>query len=182
MALKGEPFKKLGGLFKQMLPTVLAGISGPAAPMVFAAARTLLGDKAGDEGGLAEAVEQALGTPDGRAKLKELELAAKKLEADTGVRFAELEVQDVSSARLHGVEMSRQGDRTTKHLAWLLVGAFIVVSITIIVAELLGLGAGESTLVGSIIGYLLGEAKQVTTYYFGSSRGSKEKTDLLAGK
>ena len=38
----------------------------------------------------------------------------------------------------------------------------------------------ESAIAGTVIGYLSAKAEQVTAYYFGSSAGSKAKTDLMA--
>jgi hypothetical protein len=38
----------------------------------------------------------------------------------------------------------------------------------------------ESTIAHAVSGYLSAKAEQVTAYYFGSSAGSKAKTDLMA--
>jgi hypothetical protein len=38
----------------------------------------------------------------------------------------------------------------------------------------------QATLVGTVLGYVFSEAKQVLAYYFGSSAGSDRKTELLA--
>lgn len=174
MGLKGQPFKKFWGVVKQVAPTVLAATGNPLGA---ALVRGVLGGKDGDD--VENLVEQASMTPEGVERLKLAEIELQKFESEKGIKFAELDVRDVESARLHEIEMRKQGDRTTMQLAWLIVGAFIVVSLTIVGASLLGLSSAESTVVGSIIGYLLGEAKQVTAFYFGSSRGSKEKTELM---
>lgn len=175
MALKGEPFKKFWGVVKQIAPTVLAATGNPLGA---ALVRTALGGKDSDD--VEHLVEQASMTPEGVEKLRLAEIDLQKFESEKGLKFAELDVQDVTSARQHDLEMRKQGDRTTTQLAWLIVGAFISVSLAIVVASLLGLSSAESTTVGAIIGYLLGEAKQVTAFYFGSSRGSRNKDAAIA--
>lgn len=175
--MKGQPFKKFLGIVKQIAPTALVAMGQPVGAALL---RQVLGGKDGDD--VEKLVEGATLTPDGIERLKLAEIELQKFESEKGIRFAELDVADVQSARQHDIEMRKQGDRTTKQLAWLIVGAFVALSATVVFAALLGLGPVESTLVGSIIGYLLGEAKQVTAFYFGSSRGSKEKTELMGSK
>jgi hypothetical protein len=177
MALKGEPFKKFFGIVKQVAPTVLTAMGQPIGAALL---RTALGGKEGDD--VEKLVEDASMTPEGIERLRLAEIDLQKFESEKGVKFAELDVADVASARQHDIEMRKQGDRTTTQLAWLLVGAFVALSAAIVVASLLGLSAAESTTVGAIIGYLLGEAKQVTAFYFGSSRGSKSKDAAISGR
>lgn len=43
-----------------------------------------------------------------------------------------------------------------------------------------GTVAAVSTFVGTIIGYMAANAQQVISYFFGSSQGSKDKTDAMA--
>ena len=177
MGLKNQPFKKFWGIVKQVAPTVLAATGNPLGAAIV---RSALGGKDSDD--VDQLVEQASMTPDGVEKLRLAEVELKRFESEKGVKFAELEVRDVESARLHNIEMRKLGDRTTTQLAWLIVGAFIAMAVSILVASLAGLPTAESTVVGTIIGYLVSEAKQVTAFYFGSSRGSRNKDAVLAEK
>lgn len=178
MALAGHPFAKLAGVLKQLVPTVFEAAGGPLGGIAGTVIRKALGVT--DDKDLTDAVTAATMTPEGISQLKLAELDLQKLEADNGFKFAELDVRDLESARNHEVEMRKQGDKTTTQLAWLLVGAFVLVSVTVVVGHLFGLSNTESTLLGTIIGYLLTESKQVTAFYFGSSRGSREKDATIA--
>ena len=40
--------------------------------------------------------------------------------------------------------------------------------------------ASQATLVGTVIGYAISEAKQVLSYYFGSSSSNARTTELLS--
>lgn len=173
--MKGQPFKKFVGIVKQFAPTVLAATGSPLGA---ALVRKALGG--GDGADVEKLVEEASMTPDGVERLRLAEIDLQKFESEKGIKFAEFDLADVQSARAHDIEMRKQGDRTTTQLAWLIVGSFISVCLAIVVASLLGLSAAESTTVGAIIGYLLSEAKQVTAFYFGSSRGSKVKDAALS--
>lgn len=43
-----------------------------------------------------------------------------------------------------------------------------------------GVAAAVFTFLGTVVGYVAANAQQVVSYFFGSSRGSKEKTDRMA--
>lgn len=173
-----HPFQKFAAVLKQLAPTVLTAVGGPAGALAATLIKSSMG--AGPETDAAKVVEEALASPEGMQKLRLAEIDLQKYEADNGFKFADLEVQDVRDARQHDIEMRKQGDRTTTQLAWLLVGSFVVLSVAVVASNLLGLNNAESTMVGTIIGYLLNESKQVTAFYFGSSRGSKLKDATIA--
>ncbi len=173
MALKNEPFKKLGGILKQMLPTVLAGATGPAAPMIFAIAKSILGDKADNEGGLAEAIETALTSEDGRAKLKELELAAQKLEAETGIKFADIEAGDRADARARQVALK---DNTPAIVLYLTTVGFYGVLGSVLWRGLPENGGEVLLMMIGALGSAWGASVQ---YFVGSSAGSTAKTAIL---
>lgn len=78
-----------------------------------------------------------------------------------------------------GAELLREGkiqDRTNRNLAYMIVGAFIAVAVTV----LLGFAKVESVLAGTFVGYLSAKCELVLAYYFGSSRGSERKTEIMA--
>jgi hypothetical protein len=61
-------------------------------------------------------------------------------------------------------------------LAYAVVGGFLA----LVGSTLLGFANVDSALAGTLVGYLSAKAEQVLAYYFGSTRGSAEKTALLA--
>jgi len=66
-------------------------------------------------------------------------------------------------------------DNVNKILAYSVVGAFIAM----VSATLLGYAKVESVLAGTLVGYLSAKCEQVLAYYFGSSKGSSEKTSMI---
>jgi hypothetical protein len=109
-------------------------------------------------------------------QITQLKLAEQTLvqqERELGFKFAELDMRDRDSARQR--EMSVK-DNTNKVLAYAVVGGFLA----LVGSTLLGFANVDSALAGTLVGYLSAKAEQVLAYYFGSTRGSAEKTALLA--
>jgi len=109
----------------------------------------------------------------------EIRLKAMVAENDFKVKMREseieelrLELSDIKSAREMNVANK---DNTNKVLAYGIVLAFILT----VGFTLAGYTKVESVLAGTLIGYLSAKAEQVIAFYFGSSRGSQAKTDML---
>lgn len=175
MIVAGHPFQKFLGILKQAAPLVLTAAGQPVAAAIVRKALGAAPDK-----DIGELVEEHTMTPEGIERLKLAQVALEQFQTESGIKLADIDVRDVEGARAHDIEMRKQGDRTTTQLAWLLVGSFVALSVAVVAANLMHLGATESTIVGTIIGYLLNESKQVTAFYFGSSRGSKDKDAAMA--
>ena len=92
---------------------------------------------------------------------------------ERGFKYADLAFQDRNSARDRAIKTS---DNTNKVLAFIVVGAFIAM----VGATLAGYAKVESVLAGTLVGYLSAKCEQVLAYYFGSSKGSEQKSALLA--
>lgn len=84
-----------------------------------------------------------------------------------------IRLADVQSARQREATIK---DNVNKNLAFIIVGAFIA----LIAGTLLGYAKVDSALAGTLVGYLSAKCEQVLAYYFGSSKSSDKKTDLLA--
>jgi hypothetical protein len=151
-----------------VLGTAFGGPLGGVAANAIAAA---LGVSSTDEQELAAAMQKA--TPDQLLALKTAEnqfkLDMKKLD----LRPEELEVEDRTSARS---AYAATKDYMVPGLAALIVTAFVVV----VGGVLFGHVAVDGALAGTLIGYLSAKAEQVLAFYFGSSKGSKNKDDSLA--
>ena len=68
------------------------------------------------------------------------------------------------------------GDKTNRNLAYFIVASFVAT----VGSTLAGWTHVDSALAGTLIGYLSAKAEQILAYYFGSSKGSEEKTRMLA--
>jgi hypothetical protein len=175
-AMMGFDIKKLLGTIAPMLGTALGG------PLGGAAASLIVGKLGGntdpkDPAAVQEALAQAVMTPDGLAKLKEAEmdfqLQMKSLDIKSVYDLEKLEQDDRSNARSREVSLR---DKFVPVLATVVVGAFFLT----VLAILRGWGKVEAAFAGTLVGYLAANANQVVSYYFGSSAGSAQKSELLA--
>lgn len=156
---------------------------GTVAPMIASALGTPLAGvavKAACEAlGLSEHTEEALSTALSGAKPEDL-LKLKQADQQFAVQMKALDIDlerisssDRDSARKREAAV---GDKTVRNLAYLIVlGGGAMIGCT-----LAGFTQADSVLSGTLIGYAVSEMKQVLTYYFGSSAGSKAKDSALA--
>ena len=158
---------------KQLAPTVASAFLGPLGGIAVAAIGNVLGVSDATQDKIAEVIKNGQLTPEQISEIKKLELQYQENEQERGFRYAELEFKDRDSARAREVGAK---DNTNKILAFVVIGAFLAM----VGATLLGYAKVESVLAGTLVGYLSAKAEQVLAYYFGSSSGSRAKTDLLA--
>lgn len=160
-------------VLKAIAPTVASALGGPLAGAAVSALGGILGLSEATQEKIANVIQNGQMTPEQVASIKALELQYQNEEKERGFRYAELEFQDRDSARNREIQTK---DSTNKILAFTIVGSFIAM----VGAALLGYAKVESALAGTLVGYLSAKAEQVLAYYFGSSRGSDAKTELLA--
>lgn len=158
---------------KTLAPTVAAVLGGPLAGLAVEA----IGKAFGWEDATVEKVNDAFKngalTSEQVAALRQVELDLKAREQELGFKFEELVFKDRDSARQREMAVK---DNTNKILAYTVVGAFLAM----VGASLLGWAKVDSALAGTLVGYLSAKAEQVLAYYFGSTKGSAEKTALIA--
>lgn len=165
-----------GGVVKVLADKVLGGSSG---------------DEAQDEAALAAVMAGPM-TPELRAKIIESENAVKTAIIAAGIREKEIDAE-TERAYLADVQQARDVHRTDGSVmvmaSWVLIGWLLLTLGTLggLFAVLMGgirLGdvgivATVFTVIGSTLGYVSNSAQQVLSYYFGSSRGSAQKTSAL---
>lgn len=157
---------------KTIAPTLATALGGPLAGLAVDA----VGKAFGWEGATREKVEALLTGPmsgEQIAAIKLAELDLIKHERELGFKFEELLTKDRDSARQREAAVK---DNTNKILAYVVVGAFIAMVASI----LMGWSKAESVMAGTLVGYLSAKAEQVLAYYFGSTKGSADKTALIA--
>lgn len=171
-------------------PTLATMLGGPLAGTAVAALEGCFGLNAGaGEQGVSEAIAAGKMTPEVAAqmrardqehaeKLRALDIDLAKLNADHEAAMAATDASDRDSARKR--EISVRG-LTTPALAWTVVGASVALGIAAITGFVTK-DVSQQALVGTVVGYVFSEAKQVLAYYFGSSWGSDRKTELQASK
>lgn len=158
---------------KTLAPTLATALGGPLAGLAVEAVSKAFGLEGATKDKVVEALTQGQLSGEQVAQLKQIEADLLRQERELGFKFEELIFKDRDSARQREIAVK---DNTNKVLAYTVVGAFVA----LVAGTLLGWAKVDSALAGTLVGYLSAKAEQVLAYYFGSTRGSAEKTALLA--
>lgn len=161
---------------QQIAPTVATAFLGPLGGVAVSAVGSLLGVSDATQDKIAKAITTATLTPDQIAKLKELDLQYKAKEQELGFKYADLAFQDRDSARKANVAGGIQSK---------LFGMSIVLLILTLGCEGVVLFHGypadiPEIIVGRVLGLMDSVAMLVLAYWYGTSSGSAQKTELLA--
>lgn len=173
--------KIAGGVLGTLAPTLATALGGPLAGMATAwVAKKVLGQENASLKDISAALAE-MNDPQMIQKIRdaEREFEAKMKEMDVDV--FKLEVKDRDSARDFGVK-SGVG-------AWMqvAVGSIIIAMFGYIVYRVMTGGIdlsdpNQAIMVGTLIGYVSSKADQVVSFLFGSSQGSKDKSDAMANQ
>lgn len=164
--------KSFGPLLGSIAPTIATALGGPVAGM---AVRAISGALFGHENGTEDDIMAALANPNGD------QLAAlKKIDADFKVQMKSL---DIDLERISEADRDSARNMEIQTRDW--IPRVLAVGVTLgffgIVAYILHFGlpptGGEALLM--LIGTLGTAWTSVMGFYFGSSAGSKQKTDAL---
>lgn len=163
-----------GNILGEIAPGIATALGGPVAGLAVKALTGALG--LGDDATKEDVMKAVAGaTPEQLA-------AIKKADQDFMVRMKELDIdvyaldqKDRDSARTMQAQVR---SAVVPVLATLTVTGFFFV----IVYVLTGNVSADSTVLGIVIGAVGSKAEQVYNFYFGSSDGSKRKTEALAGQ
>lgn len=154
-------------IVKNYAPSVATALGGPLA----GAAVGMLADKLGISDKTVEGVTAALvGNPANLEKLKEIELEMYKIDA-----------KDRDSARNREIEMAKSDVHfITKNITSILAigvltGSLIITALVFFI----DFPDSQENILIFVLGSLFSIATQVISYYFGSSQGSKDKSDAI---
>lgn len=160
-----------------LAPTIAAVLGGPfAGAAVKLLSQAVLNREDGTETELAAALPMA--SPDIIARIKEADTALKVQLSQAGVRLEEIAGADRASARQREVQLQ---DPTTRILAYIALGGFFAVlgGQFYIAFHDITINTEVQRTLDITLGVLFAWVLAVKDYYFGSSAGSKEKTQLL---
>lgn len=187
--------------WKQIIASVAPGLAtalgGPLAGGVVAVLADKLapsgatGDPQADEAAVATALAGGM-TPELRAQVLAAEQSLKLAVVQAGLEGRRIDA-DIDKANLADVANARGTHGTSRDLvlmgsvillAWALLSAGTLWGLFKVVGQESKLDpatiAVVFTVVGTILGYVSGTAQQVVSYFFGSSRGSAQKTDAMS--
>ena len=158
-----------------------------AVPALLPFAANLLpaGGFIGDAIEVAEKILTADASPEAQAHLRELQ--SMKFEWMKEVMLDEreayrMEIEDRSSARQREVALVQAGDKnwTQNILAFVGVAFNIAVVFYLLVYGISSSQEDDRLLIGTMVGSVSTIGGVIFSYYFGSSRDSRKKTDILA--
>jgi len=156
------------GILKGVAPVLATAVAGPAG----GAAVGWIASKLGIDDATVEGVTQALtGNPEMTMKLKELDL-----------EYAKLEVQDRDSARqaYAQVATSEYATKLDKVVVPVLALGVVGLAFTLIgVLMFVNTPQDQQQIIIFALGFITSAAGQVLSFYFGSSQGSKDKTEEM---
>lgn len=161
---------------KAIAPTVATALLGPLGGVAVSALGDVLGVSEATQDKIADVIKSASLTPEQIGKIKELELEYQENEKQRGFKYAELAFQDRDSARKANV-----AGGTQTHLFWLSV---LLLSISL-GCELAVLFIGyppetDPLVLGRVLGLMDAIAMLVLSYWYGTTNGSAQKSELLA--
>lgn len=176
----------LSSLLKQAAPALATALLGPLGGI----ATSFLSEKIGVP---ADELQTALEKPEVRVRLAELDqewklavMADRQKARDQDIEELKAMLADVASARAaHG---QNQGVFWmgvailvifATVMALVLAGAFGILQGSIAIKDV-AVVAAVMGLIGTVVGYAAANAQQVVGYFFGSSKGSSDKTTQLA--
>lgn len=158
------------GILKGVAPVLATAVAGPAG----GAAVGWIASKLGIPDDTIEGVTKALtGNPEMTMKLKELDL-----------EYAKLEVQDRNSARqaYAQVATSEHATKLDKVVVPVLALGVVGLAFTLIgVLMFVNTPTDQQQIIIFALGFITSAAGQVLSFYFGSSQGSKDKTEEIKG-
>ena len=163
-------------------------LGGPLAGTAVTALEGIFGVAPGSgASAVLNAVQTAGMTPQQVADLKVAELKhaeiigqqgidLQKMNLDFQTTMAQTDAADRISARSREVAVK---DSTPKVLAYGIIGANLALIGCLAAGMIKSTDSAVFGLVGTALGYLVSESKAVLAYYFGSTRGSQSKDEML---
>lgn len=124
--------------------------------------------------------------PDAVIKLKALEIEQQtlimKLNYDRELEQMKADLENVKSAREREQEITKatgKKETTLYILAWIVVTGFFASFVLVTVMDM-PVSDVSQTAISMLLGALISSYRDIMNYFFGSSKGSAEKTELLA--
>lgn len=170
---------------KSIAPTIATALGGPLGGLAVEAVGKALGMSEATKEKVTEVLSSGNVSMEQMAAIKQAESELALKFKELGIKEQQMYVDDTKDARkTHG------GDPKVFKLGLMVLLTFAagVGSIMWLMYKILveGMKTDPSTvavvftMIGTVIGYLAANAQQVISYYFGSSAGSKEKSDAMA--
>jgi hypothetical protein len=157
-------------ILKGVAPALATAVAGPAGGLAVG----WLADKLGVPDGTVESITEALqSNPDLTMKLKELDL-----------EYAKLDAADRDSARQAYAAVATSANASQLEKMVVPILALGVVGLAFLLIGVLmfkNVPTDQQQIIIFALGFITSAAGQVLSFYFGSSQGSKDKTEEIKG-
>lgn len=181
-------------VIRQIAPVAASLIGGPLAGVAVKVLGDAIGMSEPTQERVMAAIQSGSLSPEQLAKIRQEDDALKVRLKELGLdeKKLELEAERAYLADTQSARVAHAGDAGVfwlgiailvtyaAILAAALVGAYWLLVIGDLAKMDVGTVAAVFTLIGTIVGYIASDAKQVVSYYFGTSRGSTEKSRDMA--
>jgi len=169
-------WKDVGKAIGKAAPVLGSVVGGPAGGAIGEAISALLGVE-----NKPDKVAEALKTnPEAFVKLKQYEMQHQEELQKLQLENVKTYLQDLQNARARQVEHEKATGKTDINLyvlAWsIVIGFFVLIGVMMFVA----IPSESNNIIYMLFGTLSAGFGSVMQYFFGSSRGSNEKTKILA--
>lgn len=171
-------WKSLGKQIVDLGAPLLGGaIGGPGGAALGKVVADMFGGDPDDPASLLESIKM---DPEARTKLAQIQSEERVRLRELATEEVKAHLADRQSARQREVALQEAGRTSWEMLvlAFLAIAGLIGIGIVLFIFEIPP-GAKEMLMI--IVGALVSRAGDVYAFYFGSSRGSKEKDGVLAG-
>jgi len=169
-------WKDVGKVVGKVAPVLGTVIGGPAGGAIGEVVSSLLGTENDPD----KVVEALKTNPDALVKLKEYEMQHIEKLRELQLENLKVYMQDIQNARQRQVEHEKatgKSDINLYVLAWTIVlGFFGLIAIMMFVS----IPEASNNIIYMLFGTLAAGFGSVMQYFFGSSKGSSDKTKLLA--
>lgn len=159
-------------------PTLAGALGGPLASLATNAILEVFGlSSCASDTEIDAKVSQA--TPAQLQDLKKAEFTFIEQMRSLDVDLEKLAVSNTVSARKREVSL---GDTTPRNLAWGLIALYSIVVFFVGVISIvpdIKVDPNILTLLGAVVGYIAGEVKVMTQYYYGGSVGAYQKDKMI---
>ena len=178
-------WKDIGDYVKKGAPLLGSVLGGPAGGAI----GTLVSAAFGSEDDPEKLLSLLESDPEAVSKLKELELNHRERLEELNIEAAKVQLEE-SKAYLADTQSARQREASVVQatgkkdvnlyiLAWVVVGGFFILTgMLMLIPELEG--RTNNAMVNILFGGLVSGFATVLGYFFGSSKGSSDKTQLLS--
>jgi hypothetical protein len=154
--------------------TVISGGNPLAGGALKVLAESLLGKPDAGEAEIAAYITQA--RPEDLVRLKEIEADYNARMAEIGLKPMELEIQDRASAR----SLYRVDSKPQRNITYVFLGGYFLILMGFVVTALWGKKVDLPAEFSIIFGVLSGSIPMILSFWFGTTKGSQEKTAALA--